>query len=669
MKTRRPSFCLSLALTALALLSALPPQFAHAQKSKPTSKPPKSKFTSPKSDSLDVELQTALKAAPTQKQWPNNNYARLLDLGNVTVKSDGTMIAEYRLTTKLFNENARELAEVNLPYNDSYQAIRVIRARTIKKDGTIVNVKSEDIRESAPYGEYLMYDDAKAISFSMPAVEDDCIIDYTWQEITRPLLMPGQFWTHWSFSGQEPSALSRYVLTAPADKKFNFKVYNDDTLKPLVVTSKDGRTTTYTWERKDLKPIEVEPAMPSPTEITTWMEISSIKSWADIGKWYWDLQKSQTAATPAIRTTVNKLIADKKTDEDKARAIYDWVANKTRYVGLEFGISAYKPHAAAEVHDKLYGDCKDKATMLITMLGLAGIKAHPVLLHADDRRESSKGLPTLDDFNHCIALAEVSGKEVWLDGTAETCAFGDIPNSDRGVEAFVVRDGVGVFQKIPTYKPEENGQSSRTLVALKPDGSAEMQYELTLRGAVAQYFRATVRSLLPDKRKEMVQQMVQRSNSGGKLVTYDLPDGAQKEGPYILKIAMTAPNYAKKVGSLLLIPLGGSAARQSPFSKETRQYPIVDENIAMTQNEIVLNLPEGFAIEEAAGDVNLACPPLQEYKRTITKAADNKTITITEQTVTRGGRVPAADYAKIRAYNEQILKSVDDQIVLRKPKT
>src|SRR5579871_139391 len=100
--------------------------------------------------SIDPELQEAIDKAPSAADWPNNNYARLLDMGNVTVKPDGTVVAKYRLTYKLFNERARDrLAEVNLPYNSSYQSIRVISARTIKKDGTVVEVAPSDIRTTA----------------------------------------------------------------------------------------------------------------------------------------------------------------------------------------------------------------------------------------------------------------------------------------------------------------------------------------------------------------------------------------------------------------------------------------------------------------------------------------------------------------------------------------
>src|SRR5947199_7300019 len=196
------------------------------------------------------------------------------------------------------------------------------------------------------------------------------------------------------------------------------------------------------------------------------MEVSTLSSWQDISSWFWKLAKPQAVPNPAIKKTVEEVIAGKSTEEEKASAIYNWVANRVRYVGLEFGLSVFKPHASPEVYNKLYGDCKDKALLLVTMLGIAGIKAHPVLLHTEAHHAMDAELPSLNAFDHCIAVAEVGGKNVWLDGTAETCAYGDIPDGDRGSHALVIREGAGSFEWIPTYVAPENGTDSRTKVDL-----------------------------------------------------------------------------------------------------------------------------------------------------------------------------------------------------------
>ena len=615
-------------------------------------------------EGIDAELKAAMATAPTIEKYPNSNYARLLDIGNVTVKSDGTIVARYRIAYKLFNERARDLAEVNLPYNSSYQEMHVVSARTIKKDGKIIPVKKEDMRVSSPYSEYLMYDDAHAQSFSMPAIEDECIIDYTWEEITHPLLMPGQFWTYWGFSGLEPVGITRYVLKVPVEKKIEAKVYNDDTLKPTIVNSIDGKFKTYTWERKNLNPIEPEPGMPRLSEVSSWMEVSSLGTWDTVASWFWGLQQPQAKSTKAIQATVTELLAGKKTDDDKARAIYDWVANRTRYVGLEFGLSAYRPHAASEVHDKRYGDCKDKANLLITMLGLAGIKANPVLLHADERREVGKGLPTLNAFNHCIALANVSGKEVWLDATAETCAYGDIPYSDRGVQGFVVSGGKGEFKTIPFYQPTENGIEVKMTVSLQPDGSAEVRSGLTMQGESGQGMRARVRSLTPKQRKEMAQGMAQRLSNGASMKTFEMPDGSDKTGLYAMRMVSAAPNYAQSAGNLLIVPIGSGPA-SNPFTQEKRVFPIVEEDASMTRSITILNIPDGYLPEGIPEDVDLKSA-MQEFKRSITKSADGKSLTILTEVIQSPGRIPASEFESVKKYYDGVVKVSDQKIVLKK---
>ena len=618
---------------------------------------------------LDSVLQDAIRNAPPATKYPNSSYARLLDLGTVTVKPDGTTVAEYRVTYKLYKNNAttQHLAEVVIPYNSSYQELHVLNAQTVKKDGTVLKVSQADIRDGGIAGEYLMYDDAHGMNFSMPGIEDECVIDYSFQMITHPMFMPGQFTTYWSFSGFEPVGVSRLTLKAPADKPMKFKMYNDK-LEPIVTTSVDGRLKTYVWELKDLAPLEFEPGMPKSDDVKVWMEASSLNGWQDVAGWFWNLQQPQARPTEAIRATVKSLIADKKTDDEKSRAIYDWVANKTRYVGLEFGISAYKPHPASDVHDKQYGDCKDKANLLITMLGLAGIKAHPVLLHAGERRLVGDGLPTLNAFNHCIAVADVSGKEVWLDATAETCAYGDIPDGDRGVQAFVVRDGKGEFKTIPLYNPGENSLNVKTKIQMLADGSAKTQSEATMRGEFGQSIRYSVRQLTPDKRKEVMQGIASKLGLAGSVGKFDLPDGEDKNGPFVMNMALDTAHYGKPTGkTLLILPLISSInnVHENPYKADKRVWPILEEDGSSMQSETTLTLPDGFEIEDLPGDVDIVCA-IQEYHRKITKSTDGKTLTVTDNFVSKPGKVEAADYAKVKTFYDEIMKASDDQIVLKK---
>jgi hypothetical protein len=448
----------------------------------------------------------------------------------------------------------------------------------------------------------------------------------------------------------------------------HWKLHNGGTLKPTEKQSPDGGTTTYVWEMRDLKPIQVEPMMPPMQEVTSWLEVTSVGAWQEIAKWFWGLSRPQVSATPALKAAVAKVVEGAKTDEQRARALYDYVANRVRYVGLEFGISAFKPHPAAQVNEKLYGDCKDKAHLLIAMLGVVGIKAYPVLLQVEERTPAADRLPALSAFDHCIALAEVDGREVWLDATAETCAYGDIPDQDRGVDAFVIRDGVGEYKRIPPYEADANGFDVKTSVELAEDGSAQVQTQTTFRGGGAQYWRDLVRSLKPDQRSEMMQASAQSYSTGAKLKDYSLPDGSDKYAPFQVKMSLATPSLAKRAGSMLILPatIGrNSGDSRNPFVKDAREWPIVFPESVLQKSETVVRLPDGYVVEEAPQDVDLHGPQL-EYHRRCVASADGRSVTITWTSSVRAGRAPASDYAQVRGYYQNLDRVAEDQIVFRK---
>ncbi len=662
------------AALALVLASIIQPSMAQARhrhgelsRSAPTAMPALSALSGlsrPSVQRLDPELRAAIARAPKASQWPEENYASLLDTAEITVKPDGATVADYRSTYKLFNERARDLAEVSLPYNNSYQKLEVLYARTIKSNGAIMTVKPGDIRTQSPYSEYLMYDDSKAVGFSMPGIEDNCLVDYRWRLTTKPILA-GRFSESWTFSQSYPVGLSRLILHAPANRPFRYRVYNDGKLKPSVSTSADRRTKTYTWEARDIPPLDQEPDMPELADVHSWMEISSIRDWQDMAQWYNGLVKSQAAPNRALRKTVLRLVAGRKTDEQKARALYDFVANNVRYVGLEFGISAFRPHSAVAVHEKLYGDCKDKATLLITMLDMVGIKAHPALLYADTGQLIRNRLPSLEAFNHCIAVADLGGKDVWLDATAETCAFGDIPDGDRGSDALVIKNGVGKFVVIPAFRDEENTVVSTNRITMRPDRSGQMDVEITFSGASAQEWRGYARSLTPEKRRQMMNRLVP---IGGTLKTYSLPDGVSKSGPFVVKLSMEMPKIARKTGNLLLLglPATSGSSNRNPYIHDTRRWPIVNRRTQCSRSTTTITLPEGYVVEEMPDSQKLS-GPLSEYGYEARRSQDGKTVTVSVTRTTRSGSVPPADYVKMRSFYDKILEAAEDQmIVLRK---
>ena len=621
----------------------------------------------PPSVKLDPELQSALKNAPTQSQWPNSDYVKLLDLGKIVIQKDGSTTGIFRETYKLFNSSARSLAEVNLPYNSSYQDIQLLYARTIEPDGKELFLKLDEVRESGLAGDYQMYSDAMALSFSMPGIQNGSVIDYEYKIITHSTLFPGQNSTYWGFNDVMPVLLSRYTLQAPSALDLSIKIHHAADLKPSETISKNGETKTWIFEMRNLAPIPVEIAMPPVADIRAWLETSTIPSWQTIGKWYWNLQDAQDKPVAAIREKVSQLTKGCSSETASAERLYRWVADHVRYVGLEFGLSAYRPHPADQVFQNLYGDCKDKATLLITMLNLAGISASPALLHANQLRPLEESLPSITAFNHCIVKASVSGKPVWLDPTAEGCPYGQIPASDQGAQALVVSPDGGTLQTIPSGSSEQDGIDISTLISFEPGGSAHTSTTALLFGQTAQIMRASMRSMSPDNRKLAMLKVASRIGIKGHLLQFSLPVSSAKD-PYSLSFALSSDVFDRSLGSnLLLIPLPScmEALHENPYPDKKRVWPIVQEHASHMTNRVTITLPPGYTLDHLPADVKLN-GPLESYQRSIGSEPNAHAILITERFLQHAGSAPASAYPQERAFWNDLIKALGDAILLKK---
>ena len=105
--------------------------------------------------------------------------------------------------------------------------------------------------------------------------------------------------------------------------------------------------------------------------------MTTFESWEQIGRWYAELEKDRREPTPEVRAKAQELTKGLNTDLEKTEALYDFVAKNFRYVSLSLGVGRYQPHAASDVLHDQYGDCKDKHTLLASLLEAEGLHADP----------------------------------------------------------------------------------------------------------------------------------------------------------------------------------------------------------------------------------------------------------------------------------------------------
>jgi tetratricopeptide (TPR) repeat protein len=411
-------------------------------------------------DITDPYIRDLIKTSPGQAEYPDAGAIVLLNEETFRILSDYTAIEELHILIKILNDRGKaKYGEVKLGYDSTYEKIEIEYARTIKPDGTIISVGAKHIRDISEYPEYPLYSNARLRIISMPELTEGAVIEYKAIKYINKLINGKEFCENYPIQGFEPYLNQRVNLIIPDGYNVNIESYNPGyveyalSFSPRIERVEDG--TKYTWEFNNVPEIISEPSMSPYIEITPYLCISSLDDWQEVYNWWGSLVVDKVNIDKAIEEKTQELIKDKNTQEEKAKAIYHWVASKIRYVGVEYGEAGFEPHYATEIFKNKYGDCKDQSMLLISMLRYAGISAYPVLIGTKGSYLLDEEFPTLI-FNHAICLAKVEEKLVFLDPTAETTSFGDLPGGDQDRKVFVFYEKEGKIQKTPLFAPEHN---------------------------------------------------------------------------------------------------------------------------------------------------------------------------------------------------------------------
>ena len=282
---------MSLLRFALALTLVVPGSLALAA-------PPKKATTAkPATKPAQSDVKQLLAGAPKPEQWPNASKVTMHDFADVTIRPDGSSRTVTRQTIRIFAARARDEGEIKIPYNGAFETIKLVRARTIRPNGQVVEVKPADVRSAAPSD----YDDAKVLSFSMPAVEPGAILDYEYVTDQKASQLPGHHWSQWYFqSGFDPVLHTRLTVNIP--KALNIRtLMRNAKVEPKKQVSADGQRTLYTWESKNLDALFTEPLMPDMERTLPKLTYSTLPDWQVIAKWYETLAEGRATADPQIK--------------------------------------------------------------------------------------------------------------------------------------------------------------------------------------------------------------------------------------------------------------------------------------------------------------------------------------------------------------------------------
>lgn len=364
----------------------------------------------------------------------------------------------------------------SIRYSPSTQELKVVRARVWKKDGSVLDAQEVGDRELPDYSS--MYYDMRSRQLRYSSLEKGDVVEleYSITPKLRNSAYSGYFGELVLFAGRGPAQLKRYVLLAPATQKV---FVHAEKVAPAVVAERDGQQV-FTWEAHPVPALPREPHSPGITEVSPYVHVSTMGDWKQLGAWYADLIRPQFTLDASLENELAQTIKDAHNDREKIAAIQEFVLRSTHYVALEFGIYSYKPYPVTQIYARRFGDCKDKASLMIALLRSAGIEAEIALVRTRSLGDVAAMPASIALFNHAIVY--VPRYELWLDGTAEY-AGRELPLEDQGALALTVSlSGSAQLRHIPVSRAADNVTRHTIRASVSPQGVIQFSGSTVTRG-------------------------------------------------------------------------------------------------------------------------------------------------------------------------------------------
>lgn len=554
---------------------------------------------------LPAASDTLYALAVDSAKYPRESFIYILDDGVLRFEADGRGSRTYRQVIQILKENAvGRWAELRFSFEPSHQKLTVNWAKVVTPDGTVISDKpgiGQDADVPAPMGDP-SYVEQRVRRLSMPNVRPGTIVDYSYTlEELRPY-RAGDFFAPWRVNPGFLVRRSRLRLDTPVG--FEPKVVAKNlTFKATTVVA--GGRRVVTWATQDVPGVEPELFAADSNGVDMSINVSAPSSWSDIGSWYAGLARDRYAMTPAVERKLKAVVTGARTLEDSIKAIHKYVSQDVRYVAISLGMGGYQPRSAADVVATGYGDCKDKATLFITMAARLGITAYPVLLAAGGRVE--RGLPTISQFNHAIAAVERPSGRIFVDLTAGDVPWGSLPRADQGQFVLVVRPDGRTEETVTPEKDEATPDSRITLNAvLDTAGFATARVEMVLSGSSGEAMRAAMERDPMDStaRVQYLRRAVSsvyRESEGDSLT---FKDETGRGGPFRIGFIAREGRAAQLAGgaAILSLPFFRQAGDVKPLvaelrARQPRRFPIDAAQVGGASGaEVVLTLtlPEGW---------------------------------------------------------------------------
>ena len=538
----------------------------------------------PGGDAIDAALRRKI------EPHPGAQAAQLLDDEVTEVNADGSARRVVTMVEQALTEQGRDaLITQRVP---EFGMVKILQAYSLSRHGE--RQEASSIRGGA-------------VRFRSLEVGSRVVLQYVHYAPAGHFL-ENHFVTTWSFRLPAwQKEWSRWVLVLAKDRPLRTSVAGPIELEETVV----GDRRVRIWSVKNAPPLTPEPSSPPFADLLWRVSVSTVPDWDEYVRWERALLADAFQSSPRLEQLAARLTASATSPRDKLDRLFRFVTQEIRYQqDYENTVAGVQPHACPVVLERGYGDCKDKAVLLIQLAKLAGIKLKFAILRTITAGKVLRDVPN-QQFNHAIVYAPAQpgiAQPFFLDPTADGLDVGNLQPVDQGALSLVLDPDSGAWEMIPIpYDPPELSYVRLAFRAdIKSPTEARLDGDLTARGGMAMVLRHTLRNkTAADK---TMQTLASRLLPGAALQHSEWPPEEDTRKPLTIKLEMDASRAIQAEEGHFRFPLPHLNDLSTFATLEARETPLRLGVPEEWSESVVVTLPKGFAFLHTPADFTVKHP-------------------------------------------------------------
>ena len=589
---------------------------------------------------------------------------------NIRLESSKEMVIRCRRVITIFNSKGNRHINGFVHYDDNVR-IKNLEALVFDAFGNgLKRIKKKEFRDVSAVEGGTLYSDSRVKYLNYTPISYPYTVDFSYEvETENTAFIP------WFFPIDDYNLSvekSVYKISNPSGLELRYKEFNKDSFN---ISSKH-ENGSHEYVLENIQATVAEDHSPILSKMVPKVIFASksfylegvygeVDDWESFGIWmYKNLLLNRQDLPEETVAEIKKLTSSTEDTLEKAKIVYKYVQDKTRYISVQVGIGGWKPFHASEVDRVSYGDCKGLTNYTMALLKVVGIESYYTVVFAGN---SQKGIA--EDFasiqgNHVILNIPIKDETFWLECTSQKLPFGFIGDFTDNRNVLIVKPKGGLISRTKKYTTQENLQVSKSICDISKEGNLNMQVDMVSKGI--QYDNKYSLDYATDRDVNLAYKHRWSYLNDLKIDSYKIINDKNKI-QFNEKLNLQASKYANILGDRMLIGVNPSNRKiYLPNRYRQRKMPVVVHRGFLDTDEIKLHIPDGYSLEKLPQDCKLETK-FGNYSAKLSKL-DDRTLIYKRVFEVKDGNYSKEDYKDFRQFHKKVAQYDNLKISILKTK-